>query len=54
MQYKITKKGAKLMKYLNNPFTRDITEYDGEVFEELRAVDGKIYLSNGAIRRKIF
>ena len=37
------------MIYLNNPFTRDITEYDGEVFEEVRAVDGKIYLSNGAV-----
>lgn len=42
-------KEIKLMKYLNNPFTRDITEYDGEVFTEVRAVDGKIYLSNGAV-----
>ncbi|MBR4305838.1 MAG: hypothetical protein IKT78_03235 [Ruminiclostridium sp.] len=37
------------MKYLNNPFTRDITEFDGEVYTELRAVDDRIYLSNGAI-----
>lgn len=43
------KKEIKLMKYLNNPFTRDVTEYDGEVFTEVRAVDGKIYLSNGAV-----
>ncbi len=38
-----------IMQYLNNPFTRDITEYDGEVFTEVRAVEDKIYLSNGAI-----
>ncbi len=37
------------MKYLNNPFTRDVTAYDGEVFEEVRVVNDKIYLSNGAI-----
>lgn len=42
-------KELKLMKYLNNPFTRDVTEYDGEIFTEVRAVDGKIYLSNGAV-----
>ncbi len=42
-------KEIKLMKYLNNPFTRDVTEYDGEIFTEVRAVDGKIYLSNGAV-----
>lgn len=37
------------MLYLNNPFTRDITEFSGDVFTEVRAADGKIYLSNGAV-----
>ena len=37
------------MLFLNNAFTKDITEYDGEVLKEVKTVDGKIYLSNGAI-----
>ena len=34
------------MLFLNNAFTKDITEYDGEVLKEVKTVDGKIYLSN--------
>lgn len=37
------------MLFLNNPFTKDIAEYDGEVFTEVKTADEKIYLSNGAI-----
>lgn len=37
------------MLFLNNAFTKDITEYNGEVLKEVKTVDGKIYLSNGAI-----
>lgn len=33
------------MLFLNNAFTKDITEYDGEVLKEVKTVDGKIYLS---------
>lgn len=46
---KLLTKGRKGMLFLNNAFTRDITEYDGEVLKEVKTVDGKIYLSNGAI-----
>ena len=35
------------MLFLNNAFTKDITEYDGEVLKEVKTVDGKIYLSKG-------
>lgn len=42
-------KGRKGILFLNNAFTKDITEYDGEVLKEVKTVDGKIYLSNGAI-----
>ena len=41
------------MLYLNNPFTKEITEFNGEVFKELNAIDGKIYLSNGAIIKQV-
>lgn len=37
------------MLFLNNAFTKDITEYDGEVLKEVKTVDGKIYLSNGTV-----
>lgn len=30
------------MLFLNNAFTKDITEYDGEVLKEVKTVDGKI------------
>lgn len=41
------------MLFLNNAFTKDITEYDGEVLKEVKTVDGKIYLSNGAIIKEV-
>lgn len=41
------------MLFLNNAFTKDITEYDGEVLKEVKTVDGKIYLSNGAIIKRV-
>ena len=37
------------MLFLNNPFNKEITEFDGEVFKEVRVSDDKIYLSNSAI-----
>ncbi len=37
------------MLFLNNPFTKDVTEFEGDVFTEVNTMDGKIYLSNGAV-----
>ena len=31
------------MLFLNNAFTKDITEYDGEVLKEVKTVDGKFF-----------
>lgn len=37
------------MLFLNNAFSKEITEFTGELLKEVKNVDGKIYLSNGAI-----
>lgn len=41
------------MLFLNNAFTKDITEYDGEVLKEVKTVDGKIYLSNALSLKRV-
>ncbi len=37
------------MLFVNNPFNKEVTEFDGEYFKAVREADNKIYLSNGAI-----
>ena len=39
------------MLFLNNAFTKDITEYDGEVLKEVKTVDGKIYQTALSLKR---
>lgn len=37
------------MLFLNNPFTREVTEFTGSVIKEVNVANDKIYLDNGAI-----
>ena len=39
------------MLFLNNAFTKDITEYDGEVLKEVKTVDGR-YIFQTALSLK--
>ena len=40
------------MLFLNNAFTKDITEYDGEVLKEVKTVDGTRYIFQTALSLK--
>ncbi|MCH5323770.1 MAG: hypothetical protein J1E39_01030 [Eubacterium sp.] len=41
------------MLFLTNPFSKEVTEFEGEYFKVIREAEGKLYLSNGAIIKHI-